>query len=532
MSASKDLGNGQKFKGERLALLSVTDKTGLVPFARGLSELGFKLLSTGGTAKLLSENGIPVHEVAEYTGSPEILDGRVKTLHPKVHGAILYDRANPKHQRQAQEADLGHIDLVIVNLYRFRAEAVAKGLSAEAAIEHIDIGGPTMLRAAAKNWQHTTAVIDPADYDEVLQALRNGGLQTARRQALAVKVFKTISAYDGEIAEYLGSGGDKTALPDSWTMSLEKVQSLRYGENPHQAAGLFAPVGEKHGFGALKLLQGKEVSYNNILDLDAATALAADLPDTAAVIVKHTNPCGVACGTDGLSAVFARALACDPKSAFGGIIATNKCVDKAAAEAMTAFFIECVAAPEYSPEALEVFSKKPQVRILVAPWTAGARSGQTPSWQVRSVRGGLLVQAEDGGNFDAKAWQAVTKKTPSEAQLRDLRFAMIVAKHVKSNAIVFVKDGATVGVGAGQMSRIDAAETAVKKAAAENLKIAGSVMASDAFFPFRDTVEFAAAHGVSAIVQPGGSKKDQDSIDAANVAGIAMVFTGERHFRH
>lgn len=521
---------------QKLALLSVTDKTGLMPFARGLLNLGYTLLSTGGTAKLLADSGIAVTEVATYTGSPEILDGRVKTLHPKVHGAILYDRANPEHESQVLQGGIGRIDLVVVNLYQFHKEAVAKSLSAEDAIEHIDIGGPTMLRAAAKNWQHVIPVIDPDDYDGILQALSAGGLTPLKRRALAAKVFATISAYDSAIASYLLSTDESAtdiALPSSWPLGLSKVQDLRYGENPHQPAALYRPVGPAFGFGALDLLQGKELSYNNILDLDAATALAAEFDEPAAVIVKHTNPCGCASFAGDLRAVFEQALACDPKSAFGGIIAVNRPIDKATATAMTSFFVECIAAPAFSAEALDVFKTKPNVRVLRAPWTAAA--GVTPraaDVQLRSVRGAVLAQAIDGGSFDTQGWRSVTERAASKTEMKDLRFAMIVAKHVKSNAIVFAKDGITVAIGAGQMSRIDAANTAVAKARDEGRAIVGSVLASDAFFPFGDTVEFAASHGVTAVIQPGGSKRDQDSVDAANKATMAMVVTGERHFRH
>ena len=515
-----------------IALLSVTDKTGLVPFARGLSELGFKLLSTGGTAKLLREQGVPVTDVAEFTGSPEILGGRVKTLHPQIHGGILVDRDRPEQIAEAAKHGIKPIDLVVVNLYQFVSEAVAKGLDLESAIEHIDIGGPTMLRAAAKNWRHTLPVMDPHDYDEVLTALSRRDVSRSLRLRLAVKTFASISTYDQTIASYLGGAGVSTTPADALTFNLRQVQSLRYGENPHQSAGLFADTAVPAvGFAKVELLGGKELSYNNILDLDAATALAAEFEQPAVVIVKHTNPCGCATDASGnMAEIFRKALACDPKSAFGGIIALNRTVDAAAATAITSIFTECVAAPDFSPEALAIFKQKPNLRILRAPF---ARLGQRPLRQhVRSVHGAMLVQSEDGGSFAADAWKAVTKKAPDKSTLNDLQFAMIVAKHVKSNAIVFVRDGVTVAIGAGQMSRIDAANIAVAKAASEGRDVKGSVLASDAFFPFGDTVEFAASHGVKAIVQPGGSKRDQDSIDAADLHNIAMVFTGERHFRH
>lgn len=522
----------------RLALLSVTDKTGLVPFAQGLVELGFELLSTGGTAKLLRDNGVPVMDVAVYTGSPEIMDGRVKTLHPKIHGGILFDRAQPHHAAEAATHGIRPIDLVVVNLYRFAEAAVAKQLSCAEAIEHIDIGGPTMLRAAAKNWLYATPVLDPADYLPVLQALKAGGLNRALRQSLAAKTFAAIAGYDQQIAAYLsvpaaaaGLGELGEALP----LQLHKVQNLRYGENPHQKAGLYADAAKPaSGLGQIQLLSGKELSYNNILDLDAATALVREFSTPAVVIVKHTNPCGVALGAEGdIAAVFQQALACDPKSAFGGIIALNRPVDRAAAEAITALFTECVAAPEFTAEALAIFKLKPNLRVLLAPYAAPSAPGElVEGLHVRSVRGAFLVQMPDTGNFDASTWQTVTKVAPTPSQRRDLELAMIIAKHVKSNAIVFVRDGVSVAIGAGQMSRIDAANTAVAKAREEGRTIKGSVMSSDAFFPFRDTVDFAAAHGVVAVVQPGGSKRDGESVAAADAHGMAMLVTGERHFRH
>jgi phosphoribosylaminoimidazolecarboxamide formyltransferase/IMP cyclohydrolase len=521
-------------KDQRLALLSVTDKSGLVPFARGLVELGVGLLSTGGTAKLLREHGLPVTDVAEFTGSPEILGGRVKTLHPKVHGGILFDRERSDHVTEAAKHGIKAIDLVVVNIYQFAGEAIAKGLPLEEAIEHIDIGGPTMLRAAAKNWRHTLPVIDPRDYEAVLAALGKGEVSRELRLQLAVKTFAAISAYDHSIADYLGKrdGSQETSSASELAVELKLRQPLRYGENPHQAAGLYADAGlPAVGFAAVELLGGKELSYNNILDLDAATALAAEFTDAACVIIKHTNPCGCATSaTADLAEIFRRALSCDPKSAFGGIIALNRPVDAATATAITGLFTECVAAPDFTAEALDILRRKPNLRILRA---AFARHGnRSVRDQMRSVYGAVLVQSEDTGSFDTAKWQPVTATKPTAATLSDLQFAMIVAKHVKSNAIVFAKEGVTVAIGAGQMSRIDSANIAVAKAEAEGRSVKGSVLASDAFFPFSDTVEFAASHGVAAIVQPGGSKRDQDSVDAANKHGIAMVFTGERHFRH
>jgi phosphoribosylaminoimidazolecarboxamide formyltransferase/IMP cyclohydrolase len=519
-----------------LALLSVTDKSGIVDFARGLVNFGYKVLSTGGTAQVLREALIPVTDVSEYTGSPEILDGRVKTLHPKVHGAILHDRSDPSHLRTVAEAGIGAIDMVVVNLYKFGEEAVNKGLSPEDAIHHIDIGGPTMLRAAAKNWQHVAPVIDPSDYSEVLAQLRAGGLTATFRKKLAAKTFSQVSKYDAMIAEFLAEDVFREELPVQCQIVATKVLDLRYGENPQQKAALYRISPDPQGFAALDFVQGKELSYNNILDLDAATALASEFESTAAVIIKHTNPCGVAwdpTGQEALTSVFERAKAADPKSAFGGIIATNRLVDAEAARAMTSFFVECIAAPAFTPEALRIFASKPNVRVLRTPFatTADGAERQKELW-VRSVRGGLLVQSADLSVPPIAEWNVVTERKPTGSELSDLMFAMTVGKHVKSNAIVFARAGVTVGVGAGQMSRIDSAQIAIAKARDEGRTVLGSVMASDAFFPFGDTVQFAAKHGVTAIIQPGGSKRDQESIDAANLAGMAMVMTGQRHFRH
>ncbi len=513
------------------ALLSVTDKTGVVEFAKGLVKLGYAILSTGGTAKALRDAGIEVMDVAEYTGSPEILDGRVKTLHPKVHGAILCDRDNPAHVSEAFKHGIGTISLVCVNLYNFAGEAKAKKLTAEDAIHHIDIGGPTMLRAAAKNWLHCASVVDPADYGMVLEGLGRGGLTQDERQRLAAKVFQTVSHYDGMIAEYLAAA----TSPAPWfsegatvNLAAQVVKSLRYGENPHQKASLVA-IDDLPGFGKVEVLAGKELSYNNILDLDAASALVAEFDKPAVAIIKHTNPSGVASGDESITTLFNKAYACDKKSAFGGIIAANRAIDGSAAEHMTSFFTECVIAPDFTAEALSVFLKKPNVRLVKADFLN--KSAQT-GVHIRSVRGALLVQDQDIGNFQVTAWRPVTTKQPSAAELADLQFAMRVAKHVKSNAVVFAKDGVTLAVGAGQMSRIDSANIAVAKAKEVGFSLDGAVLASDAFFPFRDTVDFAAGLNIAAIIQPGGSMRDQESIDAANEHGMTMVFTGERHFRH
>ena len=513
-----------------LALLSVTDKSGIVPFAQGLIELGFTVLSTGGTASALRAAGLNVTDVAEYTGSPEILDGRVKTLHPKIHGAILYDRKNNAHVNEAKEHGIGSIDVVVVNLYNFKNDAFEKNLSKEKAIEHIDVGGPTMIRAAAKNWMNTLAVIDPNDYPEVLKRLKNNEADNQFRLNLSAKVFATVAAYDGMIASYLVEKPAAGAMPESIGLSLKKVSPLRYGENPQQSAGLYSDTNKQStGFADMKFLQGKELSYNNILDVDAAVGLAFDFSATAVAIIKHTNPCGLAVGSDhdALSSIFKNALSCDPKSAFGGIIATNRTVDLETAKDICALFTECVAAPEYTPEALEVFKTKPNLRVLI--WTDKEKD---LSWQMRSVNGGFLLQSKDSSSINDEPWQVVSKTKPDNRQLIDLHIGMVAAKHVKSNAIIYLKDGKTIGVGAGQMSRIDAAKFGAEKAKEQGHSLKGAVMASDAFFPFSDTVEFAHELGIKAIVQPGGSKRDQDSIDAANKNGIAMIFTGCRHFKH
>lgn len=523
----------------RLALLSVTDKQGLVPFAKALRELGFGLLSTGGTARALREAGVETTDVSAHTQSPEILSGRVKTLHPKIHGGILFDRKNPDHVREAAEHGIAPIDLVVVNLYRFEAMAKAQGLPLHKAIEFIDIGGPTMLRAAAKNYLSTAPVIDPSDYDAVVSDLRaHGDLQEPLRRRLAAKTFATISAYDAMIADYFAAAetapaaDTPAALPGAMTLKLERVQSLRYGENAHQTAALYVPQGEpRFRSGALRVSQGKEVSYNNLIDIDAAVGLVADFPATgvACAIIKHTNPCGTAVLERGAPVdAFKRALEADPQSAFGGIVAFNQPVDKVAAEALAGIFLECIAAPAFSDEARAVFAAKKNLRLIEVPdLTACSRA-----LRVRDVRFGFLVQDEDFGPQAPASWKTVTDKAPTEKELRDMAFAMTVVKHVKSNAIVFARDLVTIAVGAGQMSRIDSVRFAAEKAQRDGKSLKGAVMASDAFFPFRDCVDFAASVGVTAIVQPGGSMRDKESIEAANALHLAMAFTGVRHFRH
>ncbi len=511
-----------------LALISVTNKEGVADFALGLVKLGYEVLSTGGTAKLLVENDIPVTEVAEYTGSPEILDGRVKTLHPKVHGGILFDRSNLSHQQQAQEQGIRAISIVAVNLYQFQKKAAEAELSLDKAIEFIDIGGPTMLRAAAKNWQHVMSVIDPSDYPKVLEKLSNDAVDDSFRKHLSLKTFASTASYDAAISNYFADALH-THIP---VVATSDERSLRYGENPHQKASFLTAGAQRSGFAAIEILQGKELSYNNYLDLDHACRVVRSFEGHKAVsIIKHTNPCGTAISdNDSLAAVYKKALAGDPKSAFGGIVATNQDIDGESASLMSSLFLECIAAPNFSPEAREIFSKKSNLRLLVAPWLKDPFRKGSIEW--RSVEGGLLMQETDDIFEDPLQWETVTEKAPSETEMADLLFSIKVCAHVKSNAIVLAMEQQTLTVGAGQMSRIDAAQFAIDKALSEGKPLKGAVLASDAFFPFKDVVELAAKHGISAIVQPGGSKRDQESIDAANAAGISMVFTGKRHFKH
>ncbi|SME96126.1 bifunctional phosphoribosylaminoimidazolecarboxamide formyltransferase/IMP cyclohydrolase [Pseudobacteriovorax antillogorgiicola] len=518
-----------------LALLSVTDKTGVVDFAKNLSQLGFTLLSTGGTAQVLREAGLEVFDAAEYAGSPEIMDGRVKTLHPKIHGGILMDRNNQRHVQEADDHKILPIDLVVVNLYQFAEKAVDQNLTLADAINFIDIGGPTMLRAAAKNYLHVTPVIDPQDYDPVISELKAGGLQNQTRISLAHKVFSHISSYDRMIASYYeGALKESTAedLPATIDLKLQRHSLLRYGENPHQSAAFYTFGQAGDGLQNAKVLQGKELSFNNLVDVDAAVAMVADLQDyTAVTVIKHTNPCGAAASRSlSVKEVFQKAFDADSKSAFGGIVACNREIDGATAEVMSGIFLECIAAPSFSSAAKEIFARKKNLRLLEVPLLK--RHTQDKALQIKSVQGGILVQDLDQvlpSNRDA--WTTVSK-TSAEGQGDDLAFAMTICKHVKSNAIVYVKDLTTVAVGAGQMSRIDAAQFAAQKAQEEGRTLQGSVLASDAFFPFRDTVDFAASQGVKAIIQPGGSKRDQESIDACDEHDIAMVFTGKRHFKH
>ncbi|HKV26181.1 MAG TPA: bifunctional phosphoribosylaminoimidazolecarboxamide formyltransferase/IMP cyclohydrolase [Candidatus Acidoferrum sp.] len=518
------------------ALISVFDKTGIVDFAKRLAALQVEILSTGGTSKLLREAGVPVRDVADFTGWPEMLGGRVKTLHPKVHGGLLFRRNHPEDQKQAAQHGIAPIDLVVVNLYPFEATAAKQDLAAEELIENIDIGGPTMLRSAAKNFESVTVVTDPGDYSRVASELESAGATTlATRVELARKVFATTAHYDGLITtelERLSTAEDhvqlgvKMLLPERIHVALDKKQSLRYGENPHQAAALYVPAGAPpSGLAAAKQLQGKELSYNNYVDLEAARSLAAEFSRPAAVIVKHNNPCGTA-EQDALLDAYLKALASDPVSAFGGVLAFNRTLDGATAAEVAKLFVECIAAPGFDDNAKSIFAAKKNLRLLALP--AGGLEPER-GLQLKRILGGMLIQEPDLGELRADALKVVTARQPSASEMQTMQFGWKVCKHVKSNAIVFAKDGATLGVGAGQMSRVDSVKLAVMKSQSS---LAGSVVASDAFFPFPDGVEEAAKAGAVAVIQPGGSVRDNEVIAAADRLGVAMVFTSMRHFLH
>ncbi|MCO5119898.1 MAG: bifunctional phosphoribosylaminoimidazolecarboxamide formyltransferase/IMP cyclohydrolase [Burkholderiaceae bacterium] len=515
------------------ALISVSDKTGVVELARALADAGVAILSTGGTAKLLADNGIPVTEVSDHTGFPEMLDGRVKTLHPKIHGGLLARRDLPAHMAALAEHGIDRIDLLVVNLYPFSATVARPDCSFEDAIENIDIGGPTMLRAAAKNFGGVATVVDPADYDEIAAAVRGpGGIDAGRRLALAKKVFAHTAAYDAAITNYLtarddeGDGGTRI-LPDVYTQQWHKAQEMRYGENPHQAAAFYRDAQPAPGTLAhYRQLQGKELSYNNIADADAAWECVKSFDSPACVIVKHANPCGVAIASS-CGEAYAKAFSTDPTSAFGGIIAFNRPLDAETAAEVARQFVEVLIAPGFADGARAVFAAKQNVRLLEIPLAPGGNI-----FDFKRVGGGLLVQTLDARNLAPDELKVVTEIAPTEAQLADLLFAWRVAKFVKSNAIVFCGNGQTLGVGAGQMSRIDSARIASIKASNAALSLAGSAVASDAFFPFRDGLDVVVDAGAGCVIQPGGSVRDAEVIAAANERGVAMVFTGVRHFRH
>jgi len=520
------------------ALLSVSDKTGLLDYARGLTRLGIALLSTGGTAKALAEAGIEVTEVGAYTGFPEMLDGRVKTLHPRVHAGILARRDDPAHAAALEMHSIPTIDLVVVNLYPFRETVAKPGCTLDDAIENIDIGGPTMVRAAAKNWRDVGVVVDPADYEAVLGELAANGrvLSMATRFALARKAFSHTASYDGAISNWLtarGPDGAAAAFPERFNLQAIKVQDLRYGENPHQQAALYRD--ERPAVGTIatyRQLQGKELSYNNLADADAAwecVKTLADDPNAAGcVIVKHANPCGAAIADTPLAA-YGAAFATDPVSAFGGIIAFNRPVDGSTLDAVAAQFLEVLIAPGYTQDALAAIAQKKNVRVLEVALPQAPAGGEL---DLKRIGGGLLVQSADALGIAASDLRVVTRRAPTAGELADLLFAWRIAKFVKSNAIVYCRNGRTLGIGAGQMSRVDSARIAAIKAQAARLDLAGSVAASDAFFPFRDGLDVVADNGAVAVIQPGGSVRDAEVVAAADERGIAMVFTSIRHFRH
>ncbi len=521
------------------ALISVSDKTGILEFAQALHALGIKILSTGGTAKLLGDAGLPVTEVADHTGFPEMLDGRVKTLHPKVHGGLLARRDVPAHMASIKEHEIDTIDLLVVNLYPFEATVAKAGCTLEDAIENIDIGGPAMVRSAAKNWKDVGVLTDSSQYAGVLQELKaDGKLADKTKFALSVAAFNRISQYDGAISDYLSGiqeGGTHSMFPGQANGRFIKVQELRYGENSHQQAALYRDLHPAPGsLVTAKQLQGKELSYNNIADADAAWECVKSFTEAACVIVKHANPCGVAIGADALEA-YSKAFKTDPTSAFGGIIALNCTLDEAAALQISRQFVEVLMAPAFTPQALEVFKTKVNVRILQIDLPPG---GDT-AWKqgrnlmdVKRVGSGLLMQTADNHELALADLKVVSKLQPSPAQLQDLLFAWKVAKYVKSNAIVFCSAGMTLGVGAGQMSRIDSARIASIKAANAGLELQGSAVASDAFFPFRDGLDVVVDAGATCVIQPGGSMRDDEVIAAANDRGVVMVLSGVRHFRH
>jgi phosphoribosylaminoimidazolecarboxamide formyltransferase/IMP cyclohydrolase len=507
---------------KRRALISVSDKRGIENFARRLSGMGFEIISTGGTARTLTEAGVRVVPVSEVTGAPEILGGRVKTLHPKIHGGILADLGDPDHVEQLVEQDIGPIDLVCINLYPFE-ETVAGGAPEKEVIEQIDIGGPAMLRAAAKNFGSVIVVPSPEVYEEVLATLESEGqVPEETRRRLALAAFRRTAEYDAAISGWLSEQAE--GFPERRTVRYERVSGLRYGENPHQAAAYYAEVGAEHLMSGVEILQGREISFNNLYDLDATRTLLADLSDLgtpAAVIVKHANPCGAAVG-DSLMEAYRKALASDPQSAFGGIVALSGEVDGDLAAEISSIFTEILVAPGFTEKAREILATKPNVRVLVAGLL------DRPALSSKYVTGGVLLQASDAVEDDSE-YRVVTETRPSQQQMGDLIFAWRVARVVKSNAIVLARDGATVGVGAGQMSRVDSSDIAVKKAGE---KAQGAAAASDAFFPFADGVEALAEAGIEAVIQPGGSVRDEEVVEAANRHGLAMVFTGRRHFLH
>lgn len=520
------------------ALMSVSDKRGIVDLARGLVELGIEILSTGGTAKAIMEAGIAVTPVEEFTGFPEMLDGRVKTLHPRIHAGILHRRSDPNHQQAMAAHDLKPIDLIVVNLYPFEQTVARPDCTFADAIENIDIGGPSLLRASAKNHADVGVVVDPDDYPTILATLKEkGALSAEQKLGLAKKAFRLTARYDGAISDYLGSLDGEERLPFGETLHLQytKAQDLRYGENPHQSAAFYrSPVIQEPCLANAKQLQGKALSYNNIVDANAAFELLKEFDETAAVAIKHTNPCGVATSTDSLVDAFRKTHACDPISIFGGIVGLNREVDESTAQEILDLkvFLEIIIAPSYATKALDILasSKRMQnTRIMEIPDLADA---QPARYEAKPIVGGLLYQERDTGHVNVRDCQVVTKRQPTDAEYQALAFAWRVCKHVKSNAIVLTASDQVIGVGAGQMSRVDSAKIAVSRAQQIGLETAGSVVASDAFFPFRDGLDVVAKAGATAAIQPGGSMRDKDLIEAADEHGMAMIMTGMRHFRH
>ncbi|MGI6161706.1 MAG: bifunctional phosphoribosylaminoimidazolecarboxamide formyltransferase/IMP cyclohydrolase [Christensenellales bacterium] len=506
---------------KKRAFISVSDKSGITNFAKGLIEAGFEVVSTGGTAKTLAQAGIDVVGVSDITGFPECLDGRVKTLHPMIHGGILAMRSNKEHMEQISKLGITPFDVICVNLYPFKETIMKPGVTLEEAIENIDIGGPSMLRAAAKNWQDVAAVTDSADYSRVLDQLKGGGISRETKFELCLKVFEHTAAYDAMIASYLRkqAGG---GYPKKLTLTFDLAQQLRYGENPHQSAVYYHDaVPDEGGLHQAEQLNGKELSFNNINDANGALALLSELKETAAVAVKHANPCGVAIGKSVYEA-YVKAYESDPVSIFGGIVALNGTVDAQTAAKMAEIFLEIIIAPDYTQEALDILRKKPNLRVLRLPL-----ENLAPKLDIKRVAGGLLVQ--DADHEDYAELQTVTKRKPDKKEMDDLLFAWKVVKHVKSNGIAIAKDGCSLGIGPGQVNRIWAAEMALERSGE---RVRGAVMASDAFFPFEDCVQAAAKYGITAIIQPGGSVRDKESIDACDKHGIAMVFTDMRHFKH
>jgi len=512
------------------ALVSVSDKSDIAEFALQLHRRGVEILSTGGTAELIKKIGVPVTLISDYTGFPEMMDGRIKTLHPKVHGGILGRRDVPAHMEAMEQHAISPIDMVVINLYPFEATIAQEGCTLAEAIENIDIGGPAMVRSASKNYNDVAIVVNPSDYDLILKEMdaNNGSVTLETRQRLSRDAFALTARYDSMIAGYLsGQVGEASQFPPGYQISLQKIQDLRYGENPHQAAALYREAQpKKTDVVQAKQLQGKELSFNNYIDMNAAWECALEFDDSAAVIIKHTNPCGTASGKD-QTEVFVQARETDPMSAFGGVLGFNRTVSAATAEEIVKNFVEVIIAPDYEPAALALFAKKKNVRVMQMPALEG--HSKKSRMDLKRIGGGLLIQDTDELTLDPDQLKVVTKIQPDDTTLEELKFAWKVAKHVKSNAIVYARGRETVGIGAGQMSRVDSARLAIEKA---NKEVKGCVMASDAFFPFRDAIDAAAEQGIRAIIQPGGSIRDEEIIKAADEHKIAMVFTGIRHFKH